>query len=140
MDITGENPASCGFHLRYGKFDYIAGGDLTSAPQNKMAAYYNDFVGTLEGFKGEGVKKGTVDIRIKRIQLVYCAIQSVGGGYTVVPAWMFCGEMIVDGEPNTGANAYSDDLFDANRFMIINAIDGSRISGVSGNGWGVDMF
>ena len=95
---------------------------------------------TVENFKGEGAKKGTVELRIKRIQLVYCAIQSVGGGYTVVPAWMFCGEMIVDGEPNTGANAYSDDLFDANRFMIINAIDGSRISGVSGNSWGEDLL
>jgi len=95
---------------------------------------------TLEGLKWEGAKKGTVEIRIKSIRLVYCAIQSVGGGYTVVPVWMFCGEMIVDGEPNTRANAYNADLFDANRFMIINAIDGSRISGVSGNGWGVDMY
>lgn len=50
--ITAENPASCGFHLRYGKFDYIACGDLTSTPQNKMAAYYKDFIGVLEGFKG----------------------------------------------------------------------------------------
>jgi hypothetical protein len=49
--IDGENPASCGFHLRYGKFDCIACGDLTSAPQNRMAYYYRDFVGVLEVFK-----------------------------------------------------------------------------------------
>ena len=95
---------------------------------------------SIENFKGEGVKKGTVEIRIKRIQLVYCAIQSVGGGYTVVPAWMFCGERIVDGKPNNVHGTYSDDLFDAQRFMIINAIDGSRISGVSFNSWGDEMF
>ena len=49
--IDGENPASCGFHLQYGKFDCIACGDLTSAPQNRMAYYYRDFVGSLEVFK-----------------------------------------------------------------------------------------
>ncbi|MDE6305553.1 MAG: hypothetical protein K2L90_03080, partial [Muribaculaceae bacterium] len=47
------NAASCGFHLTYGKFDYIACGDLTSAPQNRMAFYYRDFIpkGGLEVFK-----------------------------------------------------------------------------------------
>lgn len=49
--ITGENPASCGFHLRYGKFDYIACGDLTGAPQNRMADYVTSCIGSLEGFK-----------------------------------------------------------------------------------------
>lgn len=95
---------------------------------------------TLEGFKGEGAKKGTVEIRIRSIRLVYCAIQSVGGGYTVVPAWMFCGEETVDGDLFPEVTGYCDDLFDASRFMIINAIDGSRISGVSGNGWGEDIL
>ena len=95
---------------------------------------------TIENFKGEGAKKGTVELRIKRIQLVYCAIQSVGGGYTVVPAWMFCGEEIVDGDLYPYVTGYTDELFDACRFMIINAIDGSRISGVSGNGWGEDYY
>ena len=38
------NPACCGFHLSYGKFDYIACGDLTSGPQNRMAYYYRDFI------------------------------------------------------------------------------------------------
>ena len=47
------NPASCGFHLSYGKFDYLACGDLTSAPQNRVAYYYRDFIprGGLEVFK-----------------------------------------------------------------------------------------
>lgn len=63
------NPASCGFHLRYGKFDYITCGDLTSAPQNLVANYYRDFIGAgkLDMFKahhhlssnswGSGMKK-----------------------------------------------------------------------------------
>lgn len=38
------NRASCGFHLTYGKFDYITCGDLTGPPQNLMAYYYRDFV------------------------------------------------------------------------------------------------
>lgn len=33
------NPASCGFHLTYGKFDYITCGDLTGGPQNRVAEY-----------------------------------------------------------------------------------------------------
>ena len=47
------NPASCGFHLSYGKFDYIACGDLTSTPQNNVALYYRDFMtpGGLDVFK-----------------------------------------------------------------------------------------
>ena len=77
-----------------------------------------------------------VELRINGIRLVYCAIQSAGKGYVVVPAWMFCGEMIVNNEPNTPAYAYNEDVFDATRFMIINAIDGSRISGLSFNSWG----
>lgn len=52
VSVTGDNPASCGFHLRYGKFDCLACGDLTSAPQNKMADYYKNYVGVLEVFKG----------------------------------------------------------------------------------------
>ncbi len=47
------NPSCCGFHLSYGKFDYIACGDLSSTPQNLMANYYRDFVGSgkLDAFK-----------------------------------------------------------------------------------------
>lgn len=47
------NPASCGFHLSYGKFDYVACGDLTSGPQNRMAYYCRDFIapGGLDVFK-----------------------------------------------------------------------------------------
>ncbi|MBP3496504.1 MAG: hypothetical protein J6K33_01570 [Alistipes sp.] len=47
------NPASCGFHLSYGLFDYIACGDLTSAPQNLVAYYFRDFIGEghLDAFK-----------------------------------------------------------------------------------------
>lgn len=47
------NPACCGFHISYGKFDYIACGDLTGPPQNRMAYYYRDFIpkGGLEVFK-----------------------------------------------------------------------------------------
>lgn len=50
---ASANAASCGFHLTYGKFDYIACGDLVSAPQNRMAYYYRDFIpkGGLEAFK-----------------------------------------------------------------------------------------
>ena len=56
--ISGEkseagNPASCGFHITYGKFDYIACGDLTSNPQNRVGYYVRDFVGDghLDAFK-----------------------------------------------------------------------------------------
>lgn len=47
------NPASCGFHLSYGLFDYIACGDLTSSPQNLVAYYFRDFIGEghLDAFK-----------------------------------------------------------------------------------------
>lgn len=47
------NPACCGFHLSYGKFDYMACGDLTSSPQNLAAYYYRDFIGEghLDAFK-----------------------------------------------------------------------------------------
>lgn len=47
------NPASCGFHLSYGLFDYIACGDLTSTPQNLVAYYFRDFIGEghLDAFK-----------------------------------------------------------------------------------------
>lgn len=56
--ISGEksakgNPASCGFHLSYGLFDYIACGDLTSNPQNRVGYYVRDFIGEnhLDAFK-----------------------------------------------------------------------------------------
>ena len=47
------NSASCGFHVRYGNFDYIACGDLVGAPQNRVAYYFRDFIGEgkLEAFK-----------------------------------------------------------------------------------------
>ena len=47
------NPASCGFHITYGKFDYIACGDLTSNPQNRVGYYVRDFIGEghLDAFK-----------------------------------------------------------------------------------------
>lgn len=47
------NPASCGFHLKYGDFDYIACGDLTSSPQNQVSYYVRDFIGEdkFEAFK-----------------------------------------------------------------------------------------
>ena len=50
---SGGNPASCGFHIRYGAFDYIACGDLTSSAQNRLAYYFRDFVGVgnLDAFK-----------------------------------------------------------------------------------------
>lgn len=48
-----SNSASCGFHLRYGAFDYLACGDLTSGPQNRVAYYFRDFIGAgnLDAFK-----------------------------------------------------------------------------------------
>lgn len=56
--LSGEksgvgNPASCGFHLAYGLFDYIACGDLTSNPQNRVGYYVRDFIGEshLDAFK-----------------------------------------------------------------------------------------
>ena len=49
----GGNPTSCGFHIRYGKFDYITCGDLTGATQNRVAYYFRDCIGEgkLEAFK-----------------------------------------------------------------------------------------
>ena len=48
-----SNSASCGFHIRYGAFDYLACGDLTSGPQNRVAYYFRDFIGkgNLDAFK-----------------------------------------------------------------------------------------
>ncbi|MBQ7856791.1 MAG: hypothetical protein IJ348_06745 [Alistipes sp.] len=53
LAAKGGNPASCGFHIRYGAFDYIACGDLTSSAQNRVAYYYRDFIGSgrLDAFK-----------------------------------------------------------------------------------------
>lgn len=50
---TLGNSASCGFHIHYGDFDYIACGDLVGAPQNRVAYYFRDFIGEgkLEAFK-----------------------------------------------------------------------------------------
>ena len=48
---SSENGASCGFHIQYGKFDYIAAGDLVSTAQNLMAYYFRDYVDKLEAFK-----------------------------------------------------------------------------------------
>ena len=47
------NICSCGFHITYGKFDYIACGDLVSTPQSLVAYYFRDFIGNgkLEAFK-----------------------------------------------------------------------------------------
>ena len=47
------NVCSCGFHVKYGKFDYIACGDLAGTPQNLVAYYFRDFIGNgnLEAFK-----------------------------------------------------------------------------------------
>ena len=50
---SAGNICSCGFHVTYGKFDYIACGDLTSSPQNLVAHYFRDYIGNgnLESFK-----------------------------------------------------------------------------------------
>lgn len=49
----GGNHSSCGFRVRYGNFDYIACGDLTSGAQNRVAYYFRDFIGegNLDAFK-----------------------------------------------------------------------------------------
>lgn len=49
------NPASCGFYLRYGNFDYVSAGDITSAPQNRMAYYFRDCA---DGTKLDALKGG----------------------------------------------------------------------------------
>ncbi|MCR5709991.1 MAG: hypothetical protein K6G79_05865 [Bacteroidales bacterium] len=49
---TSENGASCGFHIQYGKFDYIAAGDLVSTAQNMQAYYFKNYIDKLEAFKG----------------------------------------------------------------------------------------
>lgn len=48
---TTENGASCGFHIQYGKFDFIAAGDLVSTAQNFQAYYFRDYITRLEAFK-----------------------------------------------------------------------------------------
>ena len=77
------NPASCGFHISYGKFDYMACGDLTSTPQNHMADYYNDFIGPghLDAFKtnhhlssnswGSGMQDESFDAQVVANQNFY---------------------------------------------------------------------
>lgn len=47
---NGANPASCGVHIRYGKFDYIACGDLVSSPQNAVANYVKAVI-PINGFE-----------------------------------------------------------------------------------------
>ena len=42
----GGNPASCGFHLKYGKFDYMACGDVSWTSQDMTAFYFRDYIGT----------------------------------------------------------------------------------------------
>ena len=49
------NPSSCGFYLRYGDFDYVSAGDVTSAPQNRMAYYFRDVA---DGHKLDAMKGG----------------------------------------------------------------------------------
>lgn len=49
------NPASCGFYLKYGNFDYVSAGDITSAPQNRMAYYFRDCA---DGTKLDALKGG----------------------------------------------------------------------------------
>ena len=51
----GGNPSSCGFYLRYGDFDYVSAGDVTSAPQNRMAYYFRDIA---DGHKLDAMKGG----------------------------------------------------------------------------------
>ena len=51
----GGNPSSCGFYLRYGEFDYVSAGDVTSAPQNRMAYYFRDCA---DGHKLDAMKGG----------------------------------------------------------------------------------
>lgn len=49
------NPSSCGFYLKYGNFDYVSAGDITSAPQNRMAYYFRDCA---DGTKLDALKGG----------------------------------------------------------------------------------
>ena len=49
------NPSSCGFHIRYGAFDYIACGDLVSSVQNRLAYYFRDCA---DGTKLDALKGG----------------------------------------------------------------------------------
>ena len=49
------NPSSCGFYIRYGDFDYVSAGDVTSAPQNRMAYYLRDCA---DGHKLDAIKGG----------------------------------------------------------------------------------
>ena len=49
------NPSSCGFYLKYGDFDYVTAGDVTSAPQNRMAYYFRDVA---DGKKLDAMKGG----------------------------------------------------------------------------------
>jgi beta-lactamase superfamily II metal-dependent hydrolase len=39
------NPASCGFHLKYGNFDYMACGDVSWTSQDMTAFYFRDYIG-----------------------------------------------------------------------------------------------
>ena len=52
---SGGNPSSCGFYLKYGDFDYVTAGDITSAPQNRMAYYFRDCA---DGTKLDAIKGG----------------------------------------------------------------------------------
>ena len=49
----GGNPTSCGFHLSYGKFDYMACGDVSWTSQDLTAFYFRDYIGNdkLDAYK-----------------------------------------------------------------------------------------
>ncbi len=73
---TGGNPSSCGVHIHYGKFDYIACGDLVSSPQNAVSNYVKAAipVNGLDAFKchhhlsanswGSGMQKNAFNPRV----------------------------------------------------------------------------
>lgn len=50
--FDSENAGSCAFHMNYGKFDFIACGDLTGTPQDLWAeGWYDSFRPSVEVFK-----------------------------------------------------------------------------------------
>lgn len=49
--VNSENAASCGVHMKFGNFDFLACGDLTGPPQNLLAGYLKSFSPSIELFK-----------------------------------------------------------------------------------------
>ena len=127
------NPASCGFHLRYGKFDYITCGDLTSGAQNRMAYYCRDFMtpGSLDVFKGHHhLNSNAWGSQMQNCELAPRVIVN-HSFYSTQPHAGILGN-IMNGTFSTHPYVWTKDLFTTNVHAGSLASDAKLFSGITG--------